>query len=34
MFPQATYDVPTYALSQFVKAVRAALATTEGKDNG
>lgn len=30
MFPQATYDVPTYALQQFVKAVRAALATTEG----
>lgn len=24
MFPQAKYDVPTYALSQFVKAVRAA----------
>jgi hypothetical protein len=34
MFPQATYDVPTYALRQFVKAVRAALATTEGSDNG
>lgn len=28
MFPQATYDVPTYALSQFVKAVRAAPVTT------
>lgn len=34
MFPQATYDVPTYALRQFVKAVRAALATTEGSSDG
>lgn len=31
MFPQATYDAPTYALSQFVKAVRST--TTEGSSN-
>lgn len=33
MFPQATYDVPTYALSQFVKAVRAAAPAKQEEDH-